>query len=348
VRIAIVILGAVLLVHARTRLTEGDARIAHEFFREELPARLMGISSLHRWWADLRACLGGGFTALYCRLCPTLPDNNDAAAVDVKRLWANYRRWTSPGTVSLRIAVGVALYFGFSAVLISLDPPIAPLRGSASLALDHLTATAAVLSMLLVLIATLGRVAVSTLFLRRLFGDGAVAKPSAWGGDTLQRFCGVDCKASRTYVDLMLSARMTESVGEIVLYPFILSVLLLVARSQLFDNWVTPWGLLAVISIGLVLVIISALSLRQSAERIRRYTIEQLIKVEVRLRGGPSPEEAKSCSPEAVRLMREVATNLRTGAFAPLNEQPIVRALILPFGGAGVMSILEYLLMAKG
>ncbi len=348
VRVAVVILGATLLIHARTCLTEGDGRIAHEFFREELPARPIGTSPLRRWWVDLRACLGGGFDALYCRLCPTLPDDNDTAAVDVKRLWANYRQWTSPGTVTLRIAAGVALYCGFSAVLISLDPPIAPLRGSASLALDHLTSMAAVLSMLLVLIATLGRVAVSTLFLRRLFGDGAVAKPSAWGDDTLQRFCGVDCKASRTYVDLMLSARMSESVGDIVLYPFILSVLLLVARSQLFDNWVTPWGLLAVISIGLLLVIVSALALRHSAERIRRYTIEQLIKVEVRLRGGPSPEEAKFCTPEAVRLMREVATNLRTGAFAPLSEQPIVRALILPFGGAGVMSILEYLLMAKG
>jgi hypothetical protein len=48
-----------------------------------------------------------------------------------------------------------------------------------------------------------------------------------------------------------------------------------------------------------------------------------------------------------VKLMREVATNLDKGAFAPLGEQPIIRALILPFGGAGAMSLLEYLLMAK-
>jgi hypothetical protein len=201
------------------------------------------------------------------------------------------------------------------------------------------------------LVATLGRVAVSTLFLRRLYGDADIAKPSNWDDPglraALDRYCGVGCKAAKSYMDMMLSARLTESVGDIVLYPFVLTVLLLVARSQLFDNWVTPWGLLAVIGFGLLLVVISALALRHSAERIRRYTIEQLVKAEVRIRGGHGLESEKLCDPDKVRLMREVAGDLRSGAFAPLAEQPIVRALILPFGGAGVMSILEYLLMAK-
>jgi hypothetical protein len=227
-------------------------------------------------------------------------------------------------------------------------PHASQARGNVGFGLVLLTILAANLVVALVLVATLGRFAVSTLFLRRLFGDGAIAKPGDWNDETLHRFCGVSCKASKSYVDLMLSARLTEALGDIVLYPFILTVLPLVARSRLFDNWVTPWGLMGVIGFGLVLVIISALALRHSAERIRRYTIEQLTKIEVRMRGGHRLDEDKSCDPDTVKLMREVATNLRRGAFAPLSEQPIVRALILPFGGAGALSILEYMLMAKG
>jgi hypothetical protein len=348
IRLTVIVLGAVLLIHARSRLREGEARIAHEFFRQHPSTSLPHKHWLTSFLGDIRACRGKGSDSMYLRVFPRLSDNVASTSVNVKDLWTDYLKWTSLAAVAIRIFFGVACYLVLAAVLISLDPPIAPARGAASLQLDRVTAMAAVLSMLLVLVATLGRVAVSTLFLRRLYGDGTIAKPSEWDDETIRRFCGVSCKASKSYVDLMLSARMTEVVGDIVLYPFVLTVLLFVARSQLFDNWVTPWGLMAVIGLGLVLVIISALALRHSAERIRRYTVEQLIKVEMRMGGSSNSEDEKACSPEKVRQMREVASNLCTGAFAPLTEQPIVRALILPFGGAGAMGILESVLMAKG
>jgi hypothetical protein len=34
---------------------------------------------------------------------------------------------------------------------------------------------------------------------------------------------------------------------------------------------------------------------------------------------------------------------LREGAFAPLAEQPLIRALLLPFGGAGFVALVEAL-----
>lgn len=34
---------------------------------------------------------------------------------------------------------------------------------------------------------------------------------------------------------------------------------------------------------------------------------------------------------------------LREGAFAPLTQQPLVRALLLPLSGAGGLGLLEYL-----
>lgn len=351
IRLAVVILGVAFLFYERDHLNRGVACIAHEFFclkQDSSPSPPK--------------------KALWVCIFPSWSESPGQDSVDVKVLWADYQKWISPTVFGLRLAIGTVLYALVALVLISQDPPITPARGADSLALDHVTVTAAFVVTSLVLVATLGRVAVSTLFLRRLFGNGADAKPSDWDEKTLRRFCGADCEEGKTFVDLMLSARMTEVVSDIVLYPFILSVLLLVARSRLFDNWVTPWGLMAVIAFGLTLVIIGALALRSSAERIRRYTIERLTNAQFGVRDGDSlkggksselgplllrppftgPNKSEPCDPDKLRLMREVAVNLRRGAFAPLSEQPIVRALILPFGGAGVLSILEYLLMAKG
>lgn len=342
VRLAVVVLGVAFLVYERGHLKSGEARIAAEF--SLLPMKESSPPPPNAW------------KALWVRIFPSGSENPGEGLVNVKRLWDDYQKWTSLTAFVSRLVLGAVLYALFALVVVSQDPPITPGRGTLSLTLDHETMWAAYGVTWLVLVATLGRVAVTTLFLRRLFGDGAKAKRSDWNAETLRRFCGASSNAFRTYVDLMLSARLTELVSDTVLYPFILTVLLLVAHSRLFDNWVTPWGLMAVVAFGLAMVMIGALALRSSAERIRRDTIERLTNAQLGACDGEimkdgmasAPDQNKPCDPDKLKLMREVATNLRQGAFAPLSEQPIVRALILPFGGAGALSILEYLLMAKG
>ncbi|WP_254706924.1 hypothetical protein [Ralstonia pseudosolanacearum] len=355
VRLAVVVLGVAFFVYERGHLKSGEARIADEFFLSPKKASSLPPNELMAFWDDLRT--RDARKALWVRIFPSGSGNpGKGQEVNVVCLWDDYQKWTSLTAFVPRLVLGVVLYALFALVVVSQDPLITPGRGTLSLVLDHGTVLLAFAVTWLVLVATLGRVAVTTLFLRRLFGDGAKAKRSDWNAETLRRFCGASSKAFSTYVDLMLSARLTELVSDIVLYPFILSVLLLVAHSRLFDNWVTPWGLMAVVAFGLAMVIVGALALRSSAERIRRDTIERLTNAQLGACDGDimkdgmasEPDQNKPCDPDKLKLMREVATNLRQGAFAPLSEQPIVRALILPFGGAGALSILEYLLMAKG
>jgi hypothetical protein len=337
IRLAVVLVGVALLLHARARIRAGEQRVESEF---ELSSDGGGSAEVER----------AGIAKLWQRVCPRADRISAGESVHVAALWREYLSWNAPAVVGLRVVLGLALCTGVSVLLLAFDPPVAPVRGTNSLWLDYFTNAAAASVTLLLLVATVGRVSLATLFLHRLYGIGHRPQCSTWNeqGGVIQRFCGVDCRATRSYIDLMLSAQITESVGDTVLYPFVLSVLLLIARSPLFDNWVTPWGLFIVIGAGLSLVIVTALALRHSAERIRRYTVEQLTKTEVRLRGGNGYEAEKPLHPDKVKLMRDVAENLRTGAFAPLTEQPIVRALMLPFGGAGAMGILQYLLMAKG
>jgi hypothetical protein len=353
IRLVVVLVGVALLLHARRQIRAGEDRVESEFELRDIDA-------------GAAAARHSGKAKFWRRLCPRVTQAAQASggqvhdgdadritagnSVRVVVLWQEYRSWNSPSVAILRVAIGFALCAGVSVLLLAFDPPVAPVRGTNSLWIDYFTNAAAAAATLLLLVATVARVSLATLFLRRLYGSDGHPQCSTWNeqGGVIQRFCGVDCRATRSYIDLMLSAQITASVGDTVLYPFVLSVLLLVARSPLFDNWVTPWGLFIVIGAGLGLVIVTALALRHSAERIRRYTVEQLTKTEVRLRGGNGYEAEKPLHPDKVKLMREVAEGLRTGAFAPLTEQPIVRALMLPFGGAGAMGILQYLLMARG
>jgi hypothetical protein len=43
-----------------------------------------------------------------------------------------------------------------------------------------------------------------------------------------------------------------------------------------------------------------------------------------------------------IELMIKEIQSLQDGAFAPLSRQPIFRAILMPFGGAGLLALLDY------
>ena len=48
-----------------------------------------------------------------------------------------------------------------------------------------------------------------------------------------------------------------------------------------------------------------------------------------------------------VRTLLERMKNTREAAFLPLTQQPAVRALLIPFGGFGGVSLIQYLVFAQ-
>jgi hypothetical protein len=370
IRVATIALTVFLWMRGRHHLYHVDSRIGREFFAgaplpdygEELAA---GGWMSH--FVAVRDWVRGRLRAVSRRLSweqyfPRLHGADDAEKVDVDALWREYVTWISPAAHTARVIIALLCFGLLLAAAIYYDPPLSPVRGPMSRLLDCVTEGAAVFCVILLLVFTLDRVAIGTLFLRRLYGTAEHPRPSSWNDEVLHEFCGVSCPAAVDYVDLQLSVRVTEGIGEIVLYPFVLIVLIFAARSRLFDNWTMPWSAFAVCAFGLGLVVLSALLLRSTAERIRRHAIEQLTVVEVgttsaaaKMANAQSPENAAgasnketACTREQIETMRRVAENIREGAFAPLGDQPIVKALLLPFGGAGAVGLLEYLLMAKG
>lgn len=356
----VMLLGVWGLFQVFAKLRACDEALERDFFgQQRSPAESECVSP------NAEAAPKGRFGFLGDRLRNCFPGvlkigPGDAESVDVGRLWRQYRDGTALCSTGTRVALGLLCFLAFAGiVLISLEPPVSPVRGIRSAWIDKSTTLLVFLSTALLLVYILDRVAMATLFLRGLYGDQRKPRRSRWEQfGVIDQFCGFNvadseiglaADAVRSYADLRLSARLTAYVGRIVLHPFFLTLLLILARSRFFDNWQMPRGLFAIFAVGLLLVAFTAFSLRSAAERIRRYTVDQLMAAEVFLCSGAAKQRDTETHITAaqLRLMREAATSLREGAFAPISEQPIVHAIILPLGGAGVVSLLDWAIFMK-
>ena len=89
------------------------------------------------------------------------------------------------------------------------------------------------------------------------------------------------------------------------------------------------------------LILLSAL-LKLTAEQTRSAALERM-NADLRWLGGV--QQGELVAPYE-RLIKSVENN-QTGAFAPFFEQPFVRALLVPLGGAGGVQLFDQLLLGR-
>jgi hypothetical protein len=156
---------------------------------------------------------------------------------------------------------------------------------------------------------------------------------------------------STGWCDVQFLGALTSVVGVFIYLPFIGIALFAASHWDWFDNW--SWsGLLLGTSIGGGLVVaLCALAMRHRAEVARSVALRKL-EIE-RLRPmAAAPEgtaKAPDSDPQADRkfLLEQVLQEIRQfsrGAFAPLLQQPIIGALLIPLGSSGSLALLERLL----
>ena len=143
---------------------------------------------------------------------------------------------------------------------------------------------------------------------------------------------------------MQVVARRTEYVSRLVIGPFVVLALLVVARSRLLDNWALTPALAVSVCIYLVWLIVLATLLKLAAENTRKRALASM-NADLRWLAGSEPELAVLVEPFK-RLIASVENN-QTGAFAPLFEQPLLKALLVPLGGAGGAQLFDYLLLAR-
>jgi hypothetical protein len=167
-------------------------------------------------------------------------------------------------------------------------------------------------------------------------------KPSQWPPETLEKFAtkrGMSAHPDdlSEWLDIRLIGERTQVVGRLIYYPFIVLLLMIVARSSLFDRWSLPWELILVFGLNAAYVIGCAVALRSEAKKARQRVLDMMNqKLSEALESGEDRVER-------IRLLIEEVEANREGAFRPLSEEPAIGAILFLLGGSGGLVLLEYL-----
>ena len=180
-----------------------------------------------------------------------------------------------------------------------------------------------------------------------------------WPEDTLKAFeQRMDLPRGEhldNWIDLQFVVLRTQVVGRLIYYPFLVLSLLLLSRSSMFDDWNMPMGAAFVAFNCVGAAIGCAVALRIMAERSRRHAMAALKDDLMRLHGETldrakhAPDKAAPHMPTArqLELLLSRIEGLRDGAFAPFSQQPLLKALLLPFAAFGGTTLLDALALVN-
>jgi hypothetical protein len=236
----------------------------------------------------------------------------------------------------IRVGVLFALYFLFSVSVFSLFPqPLPPARGEAAFKFDQIAFILGGVGLLLLSFYVVDAIQLNSNFIR-MFGR----EVTKWKRDVVQRshrHPPLTEKELSAYHEIFFVAQRTQVVAPLIWYPLLVLTLLIVARSSFFDNWTWPASLLLIFAITAGWALGSAILLRRAAEQLRETALNDLRRF--RLLGRAS-EEKRETFDELIAEIRD----LKTGAFAPLTEQPFIRAVLFPGAGFGLLAVGQRLL----
>jgi hypothetical protein len=255
-----------------------------------------------------------------------------ASTVDVAELWREYAHM---GTMSRRVVrSGINLFFFvifFSVLSILLGFPQMAIRGEIAQAADKI-------------ITLLG--AMSAMFLTMFIVDGArlcdrmIARleegRSVWPSDAKLKFAKKQALPdawAAEWMDVEFIASRTTLVQQLIWYPVIPYLLMILARNSVFDDWNFPLSLIVVVGLSLLYAFSCAFLLQARAKEARRKAVGILTMELDKLRGDTNAVPQRIAQLE--ELIRRIVA-MRDGAFQPIVEQPLFKALLTLLGGGGL------------
>jgi hypothetical protein len=144
-------------------------------------------------------------------------------------------------------------------------------------------------------------------------------------------------KLIQDWIDLEFVAKRTNCIGSMIYFPFVLIALLIVSRSTVFANYAPSLTILVWQGISLSIVFSCAVMLWWVARATRDGAKQNLTDGLIRAKDAESnPRLAEQLETLLIRI-----AELNEGAFSPLSQQPLVRALLFPLSSAGWMALIE-------
>jgi hypothetical protein len=146
------------------------------------------------------------------------------------------------------------------------------------------------------------------------------------------------------WIDIQILARRTADVAPLVFLPSGVLALLVVAHSRLFDSWALTTSVALMFSFYLLWLVTLAAILKFAADRARREALRRM-RADLRWLQGAREDLAKLAKPMEGLIAAVEAE--RRGAFADLFDQPLLKAILVPLGGASGVQLLDYFVLVK-
>jgi hypothetical protein len=236
----------------------------------------------------------------------------------------------------IRVGILFALYSIFALTILHLFPqPLSPARGETAFQIDNIVFYLAGVGLLLLTFYVVDAIQLNSNFIR-MFGR-EVTKWSREVVEQSHREPPLTEKELSAYNEIFFVAQRTQVVAPLIWYPLLVLTLIVVARASLFDNWTWPPSLVLIYAISGAWALGSAILLRRAAEQLRETALNDLRRF--RLLGQESEAKRQTFD----ELMAEIR-DLKMGAFAPLTEQPFIRAALFPGAALGVIAVGQRLL----
>ena len=271
----------------------------------------------------------------------------------IAMLWSQYVRSGSWTVIMMWSLVWAFIFVVVAGLLFStLGAPNHPIRGLIAERVDRILILAVAAVFVLLLFSVNATIRLCGNFIDELMTQIGARD---WPDETRREFAqkiGVRTETDEAiagevlepWIDVHFIARRTEAIGPLVYFPFVLLALMIVARWSIFDNWDIPVALAIVFGFGFVVGCVNAFLMQRAAARARRLSLERLRTLLLKSKG-----HATDAYPEAAHLeaMIEEIGAIRTGAFVPFTEQPLVRAVLIPFGSAGGLYLIDLFALAS-
>jgi hypothetical protein len=231
----------------------------------------------------------------------------------------------------IRIGILFALYSIFAFTILHLFPqPPPPARGHVAFQIDKIIFYLAGVGLLLLSFYVVDAIQLNSNFIR-MFGR----EVTKWGRgvvDRSHRSPPLTEKELSAYHEIFFVAQRTQAVAPLIWYPLLVLTLLVVARSSFFDNWTWPASLILIFAITGAWALGSAILLRRAAEQLRDVALNDLRRFRLL---GREVEAKRQMFDELIAEIRD----LKTGAFAPLTDQPFIRAVLFPGAAVGLLAV---------
>jgi hypothetical protein len=245
----------------------------------------------------------------------------------IEHIWQRYSG-NGGWRVFVTIIIGVVYFvIALGVVAIFQEVPGTPARGA-----DNMANVASLLFFLV--------------FLNITLVCSVVVSISSLVFHVVHKLNALHASAPRTFHDhlaaIRLIAQRSEVLLSIIYYPLLVSALLLVARSPVFDNWDTPNSLLIVLALPFTIAFGCIVWLRYETVNFHEHAILGMKSELARLKGATTAAEI----PQLEALLDQ-ALNEKRGAFQSLAYQPMVRALLLPIGGVSGIEIFEHVILPQ-